>query len=122
MICNNSKNNVYTEKLFSYGTLQYEAVQIATFGRKLKSNPDILKGFALAMVEIKDKSVIEKSGKTTHPIITYTGNSKDQVAGFVFDISLEELEHADLYEVADYKRDCVQLASGITAWVYVNVA
>lgn len=112
--------NTYTEKLFSYGTLRYEAVQLATFGRKLTGNLDTLLGFNLSMVEIKDKGVVETSGDTAHPIITFTGNQTDQVPGFVFDISLEELKNADAYEVDDYKRISVQLQSGVNAWVYVN--
>lgn len=31
-----------TAKLFSYGTLQYEAVQLANFGRKLECSLDDL--------------------------------------------------------------------------------
>ena len=34
--------------------------------------------------------------------------------------SEEELAAADRYEVADYKRVAVTLASGLTAWVYVR--
>ncbi|RJT86254.1 gamma-glutamylcyclotransferase, partial [Arthrobacter frigidicola] len=44
----------------------------------------------------------------------------DSVAGTVFQISEEELAAADRYEVADYKRVAVTLASGLTAWVYVR--
>ena len=46
-----------TEKLFSYGTLQYEAVQLANFGRKLEGNKDQLPGFELSMLEITDPDV-----------------------------------------------------------------
>ena len=35
-------------------------------------------------------------------------------------ISDEELANADKYEVADYKRVAAPLASGRTAWVYVD--
>ena len=109
-----------TEKLFSYGTLQYEAVQLANFGRKLKGNKDQLPGFELSMLEITDPDVIASSGETFHPIITYTGNSNHAVEGMVFDISEDELKRADSYEVSDYKRIKVTLSSGISAWVYVN--
>jgi len=39
--------------------------------------------------------------------------------GMVFDVSQAELEQADSYEVDDYKRVAVELASGQTAWLYV---
>ncbi len=109
-----------TEKLFSYGTLQYEAVQLANFGRKLEGNKDQLPGFELSMLEITDPDVIATSGEAFHPIITYTGNSTNCVDGTVFDISEEELKRADSYEVSDYKRIKVKLSSGVSAWVYVN--
>lgn len=111
-----------TEKIFSYGTLQYEKVQLANFGRILEGSIAQLPGFTLTMLEITDPEVIATSGEAIHPIITYTGNSMDLVEGMVFDISKEELERADSYEVADYKRIKVQLASGVSAWVYVSVS
>lgn len=112
--------NSYTEKLFSYGTLRYEPVQLKNFGRKLKGAQDSLKGFNLTLVEIKDPQVVAISGEASHPIINYTGNPSDQVDGIVFDITPEELQQADSYETADYQRVNVQLASGLTAWVYVS--
>lgn len=109
-----------TEKLFSYGTLQYEAVQLANFGRKLVGCSDRLTGFELSMVKITDADAIATSGKAFHPIISYTGNPTNCVDGMVYDISEEELRRADSYEVSDYKRIKVKLASGISAWVYVS--
>lgn len=111
---------VNTEKLFSYGTLQYESVQLATFGRKLSGNPDLLPGFTHTMIDIKDPEVIAKSGQAQHLMAVYTGNQSDQIVGVVFDISPAELAQADLYEVEDYQRIQVQLASDIYAWVYVS--
>ncbi|KTD82716.1 gamma-glutamylcyclotransferase family protein [Legionella waltersii] len=111
-----------TEKLFSYGTLRYESVQLANFGRKLNGIKDQLPGFELSMIEITDPEVLATSGESFHPIITPTGNSTDCVEGMVFDISSDELSRADSYEVSDYKRIEVKLASGISAWVYVSAA
>ncbi|CEG57930.1 gamma-glutamylcyclotransferase family protein [Legionella fallonii] len=113
-------NANHTEKLFSYGTLRYENVQLTNFGRKLEGTQDALPGFALSMIEIKAPEVVLTSGERFHPIITYTGNPSDQVEGMVFHIGSDELEQADKYEVAEYKRISVQLASGIQAWVYIN--
>ncbi len=115
-----NSDKIYTEKLFSYGTLRYEAVQLATFGRKLIGKPDTLLGFKLKYLDVKDPKVIAMSGEASHPIIGYTGYQRDQIVGMVFDISLKELKQADLYEVAEYKRIPVQLASGLNSWVYVS--
>jgi hypothetical protein len=82
-----------TEKLFSYGTLQYESVQFANFGRRLEGSKDQLPGFKLSMIEITDPQVIATSGETFHPIITYTGNLKDCVDGMAFDISQLDLDY-----------------------------
>ncbi|KTD41346.1 gamma-glutamylcyclotransferase family protein [Legionella parisiensis] len=110
-----------TEKLFSYGTLRYEAVQLSNFGRKLHGTSDSLPGFGISKIKIKDRDVITTSGEEEHPIITFTGKSADRIEGMVFDVSPEELNKADSYEVADYKRVKVKLVSGIFAWVYVHV-
>ena len=108
------------EFLFSYGTLQLESVQLATFGRKLAGTPDELPAFARTLVEITDPDVLATSGETHHPIVAFTGNSADSVSGTVFEVTVQELANADTYEVDDYKRVAVTLASGVRAWVYVD--
>jgi gamma-glutamylcyclotransferase (GGCT)/AIG2-like uncharacterized protein YtfP len=115
-----TRDNQHTEHLFSYGTLQLEQVQRETFGRLLEGHADAMTGYAQTMVKIEDPQVVATSGKTHHPIVAYTGNPSDTVAGTVFAITPEELRHADEYEVDAYRRDRVKLASGLSAWVYVN--
>lgn len=111
-----------TERLFSYGTLQQASVQRAIFGRVLEGSADSLVGFAQRMVEITDPDVIAKSGKTQHPIVVRAGDDADRVQGMVFAITPAELAAADAYEVSDYERVAVTLASGVRAWVYVAKA
>ena len=108
-----------SELLFSYGTLQQDEVQQASFGRLLKGHADALVGWKQEMVEITDPDVLRHSGKTHHPIVM-PGRKDDSVAGTVFEITEEELAAADAYEVSDYKRVAATLASGLTAWVYVK--
>lgn len=108
-----------TERLFSYGTLQLERVQLDTFGRRLTGTRDALPAYALEWIEITDVGVIATSGKTRHPIVRFTGRPADAVEGTVFDVTPEELARADEYEVADYRRVAVTLRSGRRAWVYV---
>lgn len=109
-----------TEILFSYGTLQLESVQIATFRRRLEGTPDVLPGFRQSLMKIEDSTVVATSGKTHHPIIEFTGRDCDAVPGTAFKVSAEELKEADKYEVAAYKRISVALRSGVRAWVYVD--
>ena len=110
------------ERLFSYGTLQQENVQLATFRRLLVGAPDALVGFKQALVEITDPDVLAKSGERFHPIVMRSESDADRVAGTVFEITAEELVAADAYEVSDYERVSARLASGSTAWVYVKRA
>jgi len=105
------------ELLFSYGTLQQVSVQVAQCGRRLQGRADALPGWCTAMVEITDHAVIEKSGKTHHPVVM-PGRKDESVAGMVFEIVEQEHAAADAYEVADYKRIAALLASGVTARVY----
>ena len=111
----------HTEKLFSYGTLRYEKVQISTFGRTLTGKADVLPGYRIEKLKITDPDVIRKSGEDVHSVILFTGNANDQIPGVAFDVSPDELLQADSYEVADYKRVQVRLLSGAPAWVYVSV-
>jgi gamma-glutamylcyclotransferase (GGCT)/AIG2-like uncharacterized protein YtfP len=77
-------------------------------------------GYAQSIVEVGNADVVARSGKTHHPIVVFTGNSEDRVSGSVFEISDTELESADAYEVDAYKRVLAPLASGRSAWVYVD--
>jgi AIG2-like family. len=106
--------------LFSYGTLQQPNVQLATFGRQLSGTPDSLVGYEQSMVAIDDPEVVRTSGKTHHPIVKYAGEAGARVSGTVFEITAQELEQADRYEVSAYKRVAAPLSSGRTAWVYVD--
>jgi hypothetical protein len=106
--------------LFSYGTLQQEGVQLATFGRLLEGRADALPGHATRPFEITDADVIATSGKTHHLMARPTDNPADAVAGMVFRITAAELAAADTYEVSDYKRIAVRLKSGLEAFVYVG--
>jgi gamma-glutamylcyclotransferase (GGCT)/AIG2-like uncharacterized protein YtfP len=109
-----------TQLLFSYGTLQQKEVQLSTFGRELVGEEDSLVGFCQSMVLITDPDVVMTSGKTHHPIVKLSNNSEDRVPGTAFEVTDEELANADKYEVADYKRIAAPLASGRTAWVYID--
>ncbi|CCQ12791.1 hypothetical protein PALB_37310 [Pseudoalteromonas luteoviolacea B = ATCC 29581] len=106
-------------KLFSYGTLQQTDVQLTTFGRILDGQHDELVGFEIKLIEIRDPTVIKTSGKTHHPILIRSGDKNAKVSGMVFDITDNELDHADKYEVDDYIRVETKLNSGQFSWVYV---
>lgn len=113
-------NEAYTEFLFSYGTLQLEAVQIATFGRQLAGTSDVMRGFELVSLKIEDETVVAISGKVHHTIARFTGRASDVVSGTVFAVTLDEIHNADNYEVAAVKRVPVVLQSRVRAWVYVD--
>ncbi len=112
--------NPYTEFLFSYGTLQLEAVQLALFGRQLSGTNDALIGFELVALKIEDPDVVAISGKAHHPMATFTGRASDVVPGMVFVMTPDEIQNADKYEVPDVKRVSVALQSGVRAWAYVD--
>ena len=114
-----------TENLFAYGTLQSDGVQLATFGRRLDGTADRLIGYRVTLIPagipISNHKLPATTGATHHRNIQSTGVASDVVEGTVFLVTTNELERADAYErLADYKRVRVQLASGKSAWVYVN--
>jgi len=106
--------------LFSYGTLQQEAVQMATFGRPLQGQPDELISFEQSLLKVEDPLFVAKSGKVHHFIVKFNGRNDSRVSGTVLEISEMELAQADLYEPAGYKRIFAMLASGKQAWVYAD--
>jgi gamma-glutamylcyclotransferase (GGCT)/AIG2-like uncharacterized protein YtfP len=116
-----STDDEATENLFSYGTLQQDDVQLATFGRRLEGTPDVLAGYARATVPVEDPDVVAATGETHYRNVRFTGVESDLVDGTVFAVTAEELERADAYEAgADYARVLVELQSGTRAWVYLN--
>ena len=107
--------------LFSYGTLQQENVQLATFGRRVDGDRDELPGFEPSLVRIEDPQLVAASGKTHHANVAFNGRNESRVSGTVFEITDDELAAADEYErLAAYKRILAKLASGKQAWLYVD--
>jgi len=107
------------ELLFSYGTLQKEKVQMELFGRLLHGIKDVLEGYKISFLEIKDEAFLSKGENTYQRTLTPSNNKADKIEGTVFEISEEELLLADKYEPGNYKRIKVALRSGKQAWIYV---
>jgi len=107
--------------LFSYGMLQQEEVQLATFGRKLNGTKELLIGYEPSLVKIADPAVAARLGKTHHDNAAPTGDDWSNVQGTAFEVTEEELAKADRFEGEfAYQRVFVSLASGLEAWVYVH--
>lgn len=104
--------------LFSYGTLRDPGVQAAVFGRAVACTDDALPGFRVDQVAITDPDVLAASGLDRHPILR-PGSPDDVVTGARLELDDDELAAADRYEVDDYTRISVTLASGRAAWAYV---
>jgi gamma-glutamylcyclotransferase (GGCT)/AIG2-like uncharacterized protein YtfP len=108
-----------THNLFSYGTLQLEKVQLENYGRILQGKKDFLTGYRMGNLEITDEVVLQKSEMKIHPVAIKTNDVHDVIEGMIFEITAEELEETDQYEVADYKRVLEKFNSGEMAWIYV---
>lgn len=107
------------ELLFAYGTLRLDQVQLDTFGRLIAGEDDVLPGFTVHHTEIEDPRVDETSGSDVHPVLRRTDNPLDKVMGRALLLTEDELDAADEYEAARYRRARVVLASGRRAWVYL---
>ena len=106
-----------THWLFSYGTLRQPEVQVDLFGRTLETVEDSLPGFRIEQLRITDPEVIALSGSDEHPVLRRGGEA---VSGSALAVTTADLEHADRYEVDDYVRIAVTLASGRNAFVYIH--
>ena len=116
----NSQPQSEMESLFTYGTLQLEDVQLATFGRRLEGRRDLLVGYRLVMIKIGDEDFVAKSGTADQRNLQFTGDASDLVDGIVFALTMKELEQSDAYEPESYERVLVQCRSGLSAWVYLR--
>ena len=76
--------------LFSYGTLQLESVQRATFGRLLDGTDDILPGYRVIQIRISDPAVLQASGIATHSALV-PDTSAPPPPGKVFRLTAAEL-------------------------------
>lgn len=110
-----------SHRLFSYGTLRQAEVQRELFGGPVPTVDDVLPGWRLDWVTITDPAVIATSGSDRHPILR-PGEPSDAVPGACLALDEARLARADEYEVDDYVRVRVRLASGVEAWVYVAAA
>jgi GNAT superfamily N-acetyltransferase len=106
--------------LFTYGTLQQDSVQLATFGRRLAARPDELVGFERLSISIDDPRFVAASGQSQHAIVKFNGRPDSRVSGLVLEVTDDELTSADRYEPAGYTRISTRLASGMDAWVYAD--
>jgi gamma-glutamylcyclotransferase (GGCT)/AIG2-like uncharacterized protein YtfP len=105
--------------LFSYGTLQLESVQRSQFGRLLEGEDDVLTGYAVIDIQIRDPAVLDASGIEIHRALVPDPEAPP-IPGKVFRLTDDELAAADIYESENYRREQVVLASGTPAWVYVK--
>src|SRR5215210_6477370 len=105
--------------LFSYGTLQREEVQISIFGRVLAGIKDVLRGYKIETIEIRDEVFLSRGEEKQQRTLVASGNGLDFIAGTVLELTEEELLLADQYEPDNYSRVEVILASGKGAWIYV---
>ena len=114
-------SNLMKEYLFSYGTLQKQEVQRDLFGRILQGETDILGGYKISSIEIKDETFLSKGEEKCQQTLVISKDKNDQVKGTVFEITEEELHLADKYEPDNYTRIKIDLESGKEAWIYVAV-
>lgn len=107
-----------SEYLFSYGTLQNRDVQLKLFGRLLNGTKDSLAGYKSGSVEITDVAFLAKGEQRTQ--LSAVESDGDTIDGMVFEVSADELAHADKYEPDEYLRVKVPLGSGKKAWIYLK--
>ena len=91
------------------------------FGRRLTGARDILKGFKLSPIEIKDEAFLKKGEQKNQLTAIASNDEKDTIEGTVLEITEEELLLIDRYEPDNYKRVKVMLESGKQAWIYLAV-
>ena len=108
-----------THRVFSYGTLRFARVQRSLYGEEVPTTADALPGYRLDWILITDPDVVATSGTDQHPILR-KGAQEDRVEGAFLELTDDQLAATDDYEVDDYVRTEVVLASGVFAWAYLE--
>jgi len=103
------------DTIFTYGSLQSEAIQMKIFGRILKGEREVLLGYSLFSILLED----ENQAVISYPIISKSDKKEALIEGIVFEITATELEMADAYETENYTRIFLSFESGKKGWVYV---
>jgi len=107
--------------IFSYGSLQQEAVQLSTYGRVLRGDLDELIDWVRTSINVPASHKAAAAGITHYANVERAPGSGSRVAGTLFEITDAELAAADAYELdAEYIRVLAILGSGQSAWVYVS--
>jgi gamma-glutamylcyclotransferase (GGCT)/AIG2-like uncharacterized protein YtfP len=107
--------------IFSYGSLQQEAVQISIYGRPLGGEADELVDWVRGQIAVPKSHKAAAAGLTHYANVTFSPGSASRVPGTVFELTAAELVITDAYEEdAEYVRVVAALASGRSAWVYVS--
>ena len=109
--------------IFSYGSLQQEAVQVSTYGRVLRGESDELVGWVRTQIVVPEWHKAAATGVSHYANVERSLKSGSRVAGTVFELTDVELAATDAYERdAEYGRVLVVLASGRSAWIYRSQA
>lgn len=106
--------------VLTYGILNLESVQMKIYGKELKSSSDVLNGYKLNSVELKDANLIEDTGTNTIQIARNTKDENDTIEAYVFEITGEELMKTDNYLFTNFKRVSETSQKGLNVWVYVS--
>lgn len=107
------------ELLFSYAELRDPQLQRDLFGRVVPGEPDTLPEYTVDYAEGEDSRFTDRTGLSVHPHLRHTGDARDKVVGALLRLTPEELDAADEFEVAMFRRGRVRLGSGHDAWVYL---
>ena len=107
--------------MFSYGSLQEEAVQLAVYGRVLRGEADELNGWVRTQLDVPKWHKAALSGTTHYANVERSPQPNSSVAGTALELTDAELAASDAYERdAEYVRVMITLSSGRRAWVYVS--
>jgi gamma-glutamylcyclotransferase (GGCT)/AIG2-like uncharacterized protein YtfP len=107
--------------IFSYGSLQQEAVQRSIYGRALHGEPDEMLDCVRTQIEVPKWHKAAATGLTHYATVTFLPGSGSRVPGTLLELTDAELVVTDGYEQdSEYVRVTAALASGRRVWVYVS--
>jgi gamma-glutamylcyclotransferase (GGCT)/AIG2-like uncharacterized protein YtfP len=95
-------------KLFAYGTLLDQKIQIELFGEKISGTMDSISGYRVIQ-GVKIEGI---------DYVTLIRDKNNTVVGKVYNLTDKQLKIVDEYETSSYERILIKTNSGIDTFVY----
>ncbi|MCL6417371.1 hypothetical protein MIB92_17055 [Aestuariirhabdus sp. Z084] len=122
-VVSDTSNMAIPELLFLHGETKHQQETLGLFHREIMAVEHTISGYVLiepALVPNHAEQEIkaENDQPTKQYILSYTGDSNDRVSGFLYEVSIAELDLLDAHAGSQTERRAIDFLSDKQIWVY----